>query len=76
MKIKHIVAYLLKARNAEPEKQTLLVNDSETTFVSKQRPGEDDPAATNTHATIEALLETVLLLSPCKGVVSKNNEGM
>jgi hypothetical protein len=32
------VAYLLKARTVEPEKQPLLANGSETTFVSRQRP--------------------------------------
>jgi hypothetical protein len=32
------VAYLLKARTVEQEKQPLLVNGSETTFVSRQRP--------------------------------------
>jgi hypothetical protein len=31
------VAYLLKARTVEPEKQLLLVNGSESTFVSRQR---------------------------------------
>jgi hypothetical protein len=31
------VAYLLKARTAEPEKQPLLVNGSETSFVSRQQ---------------------------------------
>jgi hypothetical protein len=34
----HFVAYLLKARTVEPEKQPLLANGSETTFVSRQRP--------------------------------------
>jgi hypothetical protein len=29
----HIVAYLLKARTVEPEKQPLLANGSETTFI-------------------------------------------
>jgi hypothetical protein len=29
--------YLLKPRNVEPEKQPLLVNDSETTSVSRQQ---------------------------------------
>jgi hypothetical protein len=33
----NIVAYLLKARTVETEKQPLLANDSETTFVSRQR---------------------------------------
>jgi hypothetical protein len=31
-----IVAYLLKARTVEPEKQSLLANGSETIFVSRQ----------------------------------------
>jgi hypothetical protein len=53
------VAYLLKARTVEPEKQTFLSNGSKTTFVSRQRLGKYVPAAMGTHATIEALLETV-----------------
>jgi hypothetical protein len=32
------VVYLLKARTVEPEKQPLLANGSETTFVSRQTP--------------------------------------
>jgi hypothetical protein len=31
-----IVAYLLKTRTVEPEKQLLLANGSETTFISRQ----------------------------------------
>jgi hypothetical protein len=34
----NIVAYLLKARSMEPEKESLLVNGSETTFISRQWP--------------------------------------
>jgi hypothetical protein len=34
----HIVAYLLKAKTVKPEKQHLLTNGSETTFVYRQRP--------------------------------------
>jgi hypothetical protein len=34
----NIVPYLLTARTMEPEKQALLVNGSETTFVSRQLP--------------------------------------
>jgi hypothetical protein len=69
----NIVAYLLKARTVEPEKQPLLANGSETTFVSRQRPRSGQrnrrlllgngpvnvPTARYTHATIEVLLETV-----------------
>jgi hypothetical protein len=47
-----IVAYLLKERTVEPEKQPLLANGVETTFVSKQRLGKYIPASTVTHATI------------------------
>jgi hypothetical protein len=50
------VAYLLKARIVEPEKQPLLVNGSET-FVSRQRFSKHVPMVTDTHATIEVLLE-------------------
>jgi hypothetical protein len=32
------LAYLLKSRTVEPEKQPLLENGSEKTFVSRQRP--------------------------------------
>jgi hypothetical protein len=53
------MVYFLKARTVEPQKQTLLENGSETTFVSRQRLGKHVPAATDKHATIEILLETV-----------------
>jgi hypothetical protein len=53
------VAYLLKARTVEVEKEPLLANGPETTFVSRQRLGNYIPAATDTNATIEVLLETV-----------------
>jgi hypothetical protein len=49
---------MLRARTVEPEKQPLLVNGSET-FVSRQRLGKNVPATTDTHVTIEVLLETV-----------------
>jgi hypothetical protein len=51
------VAYVLKARIVELEKQPLLANGSET-FVSR-RLGKNVPAASDTHATIEVLLEVV-----------------
>jgi hypothetical protein len=47
-----------KARTMEPEKQPLLTNGYET-FVSMQQLGKHVPAETDTHATIEVLLETV-----------------
>jgi hypothetical protein len=34
----YAVTYLLEAKTVEPEKQPLLANGSETTFVSSQRP--------------------------------------
>jgi hypothetical protein len=49
------VAYLLKATTVEPEKQPLLVNSSETTFIFRQRLGKRVPTVTDTHATIEVL---------------------
>jgi hypothetical protein len=48
-----------KTRPVEPEKQLLLANISETTFISRQRLGKHVSAAMDTHATIEVLLETV-----------------
>jgi hypothetical protein len=53
------VAHLLKARTMEPEKQPLLANGSETTFLSKQRLCKHVPVTMDTHATMEALLKTV-----------------
>jgi hypothetical protein len=52
-------AYLLKANTEEPEKQPLLANGTETTFVSGQRLGKHVHATTDKHATIVALLEMV-----------------
>jgi hypothetical protein len=51
------VIYLLKTRTVEPEKQPLLANGSETTFVSRKRLGKHVPAATNTHSSIDVLLQ-------------------
>jgi hypothetical protein len=51
----NIVAYLLKRRTAELEKQPLLANGSEPTFVSGQRVDKHVSAATETNATIEEL---------------------
>jgi hypothetical protein len=42
----------------EPEKQPLLANGSETTFISRQRLNKDVLVAVDTHVTIEVLLET------------------
>jgi hypothetical protein len=54
------MAYLLKARTVEPEKQPLLTNGSETSFVSRQQLGKHVPAAKDKKATIQVLLETVI----------------
>jgi hypothetical protein len=54
----HVVTYLHEARTVEPEKQPLLANGLETKFFSRQRLGKHVPAAADTHATIEVLLET------------------
>jgi hypothetical protein len=53
------VEYLVKARTVKTEKQSLPANGSETTFVSRKRLGKNLPAITDTHATIEVLLEAV-----------------
>jgi hypothetical protein len=50
-----IVAYVLKARTVEPEKQPLLANGSETTIDYRRQLGKYVPTATDTHATIEVL---------------------
>jgi hypothetical protein len=61
--------YLLKA---EPEKQPLLANGSETTSISRQRFVKRVPATKDIHATIEVLF----LLGPCKGVVRKTGQSI
>jgi hypothetical protein len=45
----------------EPMKQPLLVNGSETAFVSRQQLGKHVSAAMGSHATVEVLLETVFV---------------
>jgi hypothetical protein len=55
----------------EPEKQPLLVNGSETTFVSTQRHGKHVPAETDAHAIMEKYWKPCFLLGLCKGVVRK-----
>jgi hypothetical protein len=52
----------------------LLANGYETTFVSRQRLGKHVTVATDTHATIEELLEIVFLLDPGKGVIKRTIE--
>jgi hypothetical protein len=69
------VAYLLKAKIVEPEKQPLLANGSETTFVSRLRLSKHTPAATDKHATIEMLLKTVFSTRSMQTGYKKNNWG-
>jgi hypothetical protein len=47
---KEQLAYLLKTKTVETEKQPLVANGSETTFLSRQRLDKHYPAATDTHA--------------------------
>jgi hypothetical protein len=65
---------ILKARTVEPEKGPLLANGSETTFVSSQRLGKHVPAATDTHATIKVILETVFCTRSVQ--LSDNNKDL
>jgi hypothetical protein len=69
------LAYLLKARKVEPEKQSLLANSIETTFVSRQRIGEHVPAVTDKHATTALLLETVFSTTSVQRGYNEDNWG-
>jgi hypothetical protein len=42
-----------------------------TGAVSRQRLGKHVPAETNTHATIEELLETKVFVGPCRDVMTE-----
>jgi hypothetical protein len=67
------VAFLLNARTVEPEKQPLLANVFQTTFVSRQRLNKHVPKAKDKHAIIEVLLETVFsILSVQRGYKEGN----
>jgi hypothetical protein len=59
----------------EPEKQPLLANGPETTFVSRQRIGKHFSAAINTHATIEILLETMFSTWSVQRSYKEDNRG-
>jgi hypothetical protein len=69
------VAYLLKARTVEPEKQPLLESGSGTMFVSWQRLGKHVPMATDMLATIEVLLEMVFSAESMHGCYKEDNWG-
>jgi hypothetical protein len=59
------VMYFLKAETVKQEKQPLLPNDSETTFVPMQRLGKHVPAATYTHATVQVPVGNGVFYSVC-----------
>jgi hypothetical protein len=72
-KSEYTVAYLLRAKTVEPEKQPLLANGSETTFVSRQLLGKHIPAATGMNTIIQVLLETVFSIRSVQRVIRKTN---
>jgi hypothetical protein len=51
-----------QARSRKTEKQPMLVNSSERTFISRQWLGKHIPVAMDMHATIEVLLEMVFFV--------------
>jgi hypothetical protein len=67
----NIVAYLLKARNVEPDKQLFLAYGSETTFVSSQRSQTNrfprQQAAHNSGGTVGIIFYS----GPCRGLIRK-----
>jgi hypothetical protein len=69
------VAYLLKAGAMEPERRQFLASGSGTTFVSRQRLGKRIPAPTDTHATVEILLETACSARCVQGGCGEDNGG-
>jgi hypothetical protein len=69
------VAYLLKVRTVEPEKQPLLANGSETTFVCRQLLGKHVPAAMDKHGRIEVVLETVFFTRSVQRGCKEDNWG-
>jgi hypothetical protein len=58
------VAYLLKGRTVEEEKQPLLVNSSET-FVSRQQLSKHIPVAMDTHANNSGTVGNGVFYSVC-----------
>jgi hypothetical protein len=65
---------LLKARTVEPEKQPLLANGSEQhSFIGNG--SLNVPAATDKHATIEVLLETVFSIQSAQRGYKEDNWG-
>jgi hypothetical protein len=63
------------SKNRGAKKQPLLAYGSETTFVSRQRLDKQVPAATDTHATIKVLLETVFYTRSAQRGYKKDNRG-
>jgi hypothetical protein len=69
------VTYFLKARAMEPEKQSLLANGSENTFVSRQRLDKHVSAATDEHVTINVLLEIIFYTQSVQRAYKEDNWG-
>jgi hypothetical protein len=73
-----VLSWLAQSRNAEPLLRNYREISKYARVVSRQRLGKNVPAVTDTHATIEVLLETLFSTSSeqrsCKGDNwSKNN---
>jgi hypothetical protein len=72
----YIVAYLLKAGTVEPEKQPLLANSSEITFVSGQRSRTSrfpwQQSARNSGGTVG---NGVFYRGSCRGVIRRTTGG-
>jgi hypothetical protein len=64
-------AYSLRARTVKPERQPLPVNDSETTFVSRQQLSNHVPRQRKRMQRWRYCLKRRFLLGPCKGVILK-----
>jgi hypothetical protein len=62
-----------QSKNCGAREQSLIANGSETTVVSRQLLGKYVPAATNTHATIGVVLETVFSTRSVKEGYKKDN---
>jgi hypothetical protein len=65
---------LLIARNVDPEKQPLLANGSERTFVSMQRLGKYILAAADIKQEQKYSWKWSFVLVPCKGIIRRTTE--
>jgi hypothetical protein len=71
IRLHYLLWHICSKQELWKEKQPLLANCSETTFVSRQRIGKHVYVAMDTHATMEVLLEQVF---PTRSVQSGYNE--